>query len=97
MSKLSTLTALVLSALTLGNAFAAHKSWDQPDFDDAKPAIEKSRAEVRAETLSFLMKEGKNVAVGQYTIFTAPKQADNAKQSRAISLAGFQHGNAERS
>lgn len=94
-----TLTVLAASALTIGTASAAH-SWHQPDFAIAKSTVEKSRAQVRAETVSFLASGGKNLVVGD-TVAPVERVTNRSRAEVVAELNAVQmqraHENAERS
>jgi Domain of unknown function (DUF4148) len=79
---LISLAALAVSALTLGSASAA-TSWHQPDFADVKPTVEKTRAQVRAETIQYLAAGGKHYASGE----AAPKVEPLPMRTRAEVVA----------
>jgi hypothetical protein len=99
-STLTKLVALAGSALILGNATAA-KSWHQPDFVEVKPAIEKTRAQVREETVAYLAAGGKNLASGEVSFNNTAKLNDRPRAEVVAELRAVQHRvshqNAERS
>jgi hypothetical protein len=88
------------AALTLGNATAGH-SWHQPDFVEVKPAVEKSRAQVREETVAYLAAGGKQMASGESSLNTTVKLSSRPRAEVVAELRAVQyriaHENAERS
>jgi Domain of unknown function (DUF4148) len=96
---LTKLAALAGSALILGNASAA-KSWHQPDFVEAKPAVEKTRAQVREETVAYLAAGGKKMASGEASLNYTVKLNDRPRAEVVAELRSVQyrlsHQNAER-
>lgn len=96
---LTKLAALAGSALILGNAYAA-KSWHQPDFVEVKPAVEKTRMQVREETVTFLTSGGKQMASGEASLNYPVKINDRPRAEVVAELRAVQyrlsHQNAER-
>jgi hypothetical protein len=94
------LAALAGSAFILGNANAA-KSWHQPDFVEVKPAVEKTRAQVREETVAYLASGGKQMASGEVSLNNSVKLNDRPRAEVVAELRAVQHRlshqNAERS
>jgi hypothetical protein len=94
-----TLVVLAASALAIGNASAA-ASWHQPEFADAKSTVEKTRAQVRNETIAFLAKGGKQLVVGD-TLAPVERVTDRSRTEVLAERTAVQtlrsHENAERS
>ncbi len=98
--KLAPLAFIAASALTVGSASAA-TSWHQPEFAQVKPAIEKTRAQVREETIAYLAAGGKQMASGEVSLIKMVEQNDRPRAEVVAELRAVQshltHQNAERS